>query len=122
MAWEDIIKTQMRFKGNKGYNFETPDVRFTNYDPEKNGWPDDGRCIVKWNFSFGEREHGMREVTFHVYEIILQPNDYDNPEVTIKVYDDFEYDWEVEFMDKIWPVQIEIHLSERNGKPLIEVI
>ena len=121
MAWEDIVKTQMRFKGNKGHNFETPDVEFDNYDSKNNGWPEDGTCIVKWSFSFGERGYGMREVGFHVSEIILQSDDSDNPEITIKVYEDFEYDWEVEFTDKIWPSQIDIH-GERNGKPLIEVM
>jgi len=124
MTWEDIVKTQMRFKGNKGHKFETPDVEFNNYDSKKNGWPEDGRCIVKWSFSFGERPHGMREVGFHVYEIILQDayaDDNNPPEITIKENEDFFADWEVEFTDKIWPSQIDIY-RERNGKPLIEVM
>ena len=115
MTWERILK------GNEGHSFVTTSVPFDNYDSKNNGWPEDGYCVVKWDFTFGVREHGLREVSFHVTEIILQDaySDY-NPEITIKENEDFFADWQVEFSDKIWPMQVEIG-KEKNGKPNIEV-
>ena len=121
MNWEFILKNQLQFKGNEGHSFETTSVSFDNYDSENNGWPEDGTCIVKWNFEFGVREHGLREIGFYVTEIILQSNDYNSDDITIKADEDFIGDWQVEFSDKIWPTQVHIW-KEENEKPKIEVL
>ena len=112
----------MRFGGGmKGHSFETTGVPFDNYDSENNGWPEDGNCIVKWEFAFGVREGGIREFGFYVTEIILQSNDYDNDDITIKANEDFVANWDVEIQDKIWPSQLEIS-GKKNGMAEIDVI
>ena len=124
MTWEFMLKNQLQFKGNEGHSFETTSVPFDNYDSENNGWPEDGNCVVKGDFTFGVREHGLGEVSFHVTEIILQDayaDDNNPPEITIEENEDFFADWQVEFSDKIWPTQVQIW-KEENGKPKIEVL
>lgn len=128
MKWEEILKETYQSKrfggGQKGYRFETTGVEYHNYDSENNGWPEDGNCIVKWEFSFGVREHGIREFGFHVYEIILQDaNDNNQPEITIKDRGpaDFDATIDVESYDKIWPVLVEIH-QKKNGVADIDVM
>jgi hypothetical protein len=106
MSWKDIIKATG--SSHPSFEFRTTNVPYNNYDSENNGWPEDGNCIVKWNFSFGQREHGIREFDFHVYEIILQSTDNDIGDITIKFDEDFHAEIDVESYDKIWPTQIEI--------------
>ena len=114
MVWENILKDTYPSKrfggGQKAWQFETTSVPYDNYDSENNGWPEDGNCIVKWEFSFGVRDHGIREFGFWVYEIILQSTDNDIGDITIKESDnDFHAETDVDSYDKIWPTQVEIH-------------
>ena len=126
MTWEDILKDTYPSKrfggGQQGWQFETTNVSYNNYDSENNGWPEDGNCIVKWEFSFGVRDHGIREFGFWVYEIILQSTDNDIGDITIKESDnDFHAETDVDSYDKIWPTQVEIH-SKKEGMADIEVL
>lgn len=114
MSWKNIMK------GNLGWEFETKNVQYDNYDSENNGWPEEGNCIVKWEFSFGKRDHGIREFGFYVYEIILQSNDYDTDDITITSKEHFFSDTDVDSYDKIWPTQVQIH-SKQNGMADINV-
>jgi|6_EtaG_2_1085325.scaffolds.fasta_scaffold72492_2 hypothetical protein len=115
MSWKNIMK------GNLSWEFETPNVPFYNYDSENNGWPEDGKCIVKWNFSFGQRDHGIREFGFFVHEIILQSNDYDTDDITITSKEHFTANTDVESYDKIWPTHVDIDRKE-NDIAQIEVL
>ena len=127
MYWEEILKETYPSKrfggGQKAHRFKTTGVEYQNYDSKNNGWPEDGNCIVKWEFSFGVREHGIREFGFLVYEIILQSNDYDNDDVTIKDRNpaDFNATIDVDSYDKIWPMLVEIH-PKKNGVADIDVM
>ena len=121
MSWTNVLKfNSSRFGGGmEGHAFETTDIPFNNYDSENNGWPEDGECIVKWEFSYGVREHGIREFGFFVTEIILQSND--NDDITITSSDDFEAEWLVQIQDKIWPSQVGIH-AKKNDMADIDVM
>lgn len=124
MSWENIVKETFPSKrfggGQQGWQFETKNVQYDNYDSENNGWPEEGNCIVKWEFSFGKRDHGIREFGFYVYEIILQSNDYDTDDITITSKEHFFSDTDVDSYDKIWPTLVQIH-SKQNGMADINV-
>jgi len=113
MSWETVLKFQSeRFGGGmKGHSFETTGVSFDNYDSENNGWPEDGNCVVKWEFAFGVREHGIREFGFYVTEIILESDDGD---ITLNADEDFHANWDVEISDKIWPMDVQIWVKEND--------
>jgi len=126
MTWENILKDTYPSKrfggGQQAWQFETKGVPYDNYDSENNGWPKDGHCIVKWEFSFGVRDHGIREFGFWVYEIILQSTDNDIGDITIKESDnDFHAETDVDSYDKIWPTQVEIH-PKKDDYAEIEVM
>ena len=129
MSWEEVIKDTYPSKrfggGQSAERFVTTGVEYQNYDSKNNGWPEDGNCTVKWEFSFGVREHGIRDFGFYVYEIILQDayaSDNNPPEITITSNKDFYATIDVDSYDKIWPMLVEIHPPKEKGLADIDVM
>jgi len=63
--WKEEIKKQLQ-PANKmhGFAFRTP-VNFDGHETLK------GEAIIEWEFSFGQRETYMREVSVYVTKVIL---------------------------------------------------
>lgn len=67
--WKEEIKKQLQ-PANKmhGFAFRTP-TDFQDVNDESNG-----KAIIEWEFSFGQRETYMREIGVYVTKVIL-PNE-----------------------------------------------
>ena len=67
--WKELIKQLKPANKNHGFAFRTPvDFEDTTSDDEE------GKAIIEWEFSFGQRETYMREIGVYVTNVIL-PNE-----------------------------------------------
>lgn len=60
MSWEKIVKRLQPKSAMHGFAFRTP----VDYE-------DEGKAIVEWEFTFGQRETYMREIGVYVTDITL---------------------------------------------------
>jgi len=69
--WRDLIKQLQPANKHHGFAFRTSvDFQDTTYEEDR-GWADKQKAIIKWEFSFGQRETYMREIGIYVTGVIL---------------------------------------------------
>jgi len=96
--WKDLIKQLQPANKMHGFAFRTPVTYNDSTYHEGQGFYGKQKAIIEWEFSFGQRETYMREVSVYVTKIILP----DETELSQKIIDDINGN-SVDIVDKTSP-------------------